>query len=126
MIPAVAKSQVGRGSVAAGAPGSQSRRDSEGAPRRRQGGECAEAVAGFDAQCAAEDAPEPTNPSLSYLAGRYGVQVLFFIGLLALVIWAWPVIVMLAKGAVLILCLLPFWLISGLTTPRRRYYHRLW
>src|SRR2546425_6069948 len=46
MIPAVAKSQVGRGSVAAGAPGSQSRRDSEGAPRRRQGGEGAEAVAG--------------------------------------------------------------------------------
>ncbi len=80
----------------------------------------------FNAQCAAEDAPEPMNPSLQYLTGQYGLQVLFFIGLLVFVIWAWPVIVMLAKGAVLVLCLIPFWIISGLTTPRRRYYRRSW
>jgi len=36
----------------------------------------------FNAQCAAEDAPEPMNPSLQYLTGQYGLQVLFFIGLL--------------------------------------------
>ncbi len=80
----------------------------------------------FNAQCRAEDAPEPTNPSLGYLAGRYGFQILIFIGLLAFAIWAWPVIVMLVKGAVAMACLIPLMFISDLTRPRRRYYRRIW
>ena len=79
----------------------------------------------FDAQCSAEDAPEPTNPSLRYLAGRYGLQVLFFIGLLAFVIWAWPVIVMFIKLIVMLPFLLLVWLLTP-SRPRYRYYRRSW
>ena len=127
MIPAVAKSQVGRGSVAA--PARLEAKADEILKVHRDAAKVAKArklSPAFNAQCVAEDAPEPANPSLRYLIPRYGLQVLFFIGFLAFVIWAWPVIVILVKGAVYCLCLLPIWLLSRLSAPRRRYYRRIW
>jgi len=126
MIPAVAKSQVGRGSVAA--PARLEAKADEILKVHRDAAKVAKArklSPAFDAQCAAEDAPEPTNPSLSYLAGRYGLQVLFFIGLLAFVIWAWPVIVMFIKLIVMLPFLLLVWLLTP-SRPRYRYYRRSW